>query len=308
MNPSDSRFFVTGGTLTQEAPSYLPRRADTELLEALRQGEYCFVLNARQMGKSSLSIRAMAQLTEKGVRTVFVDLQKFGGANVTSEQWYLGLLLEIGRALGLRREFLAYWQEQDALSPVQRLFGALREVALPFAVPPSGGESGFVPSSSPSGQALTGPRQTPPIVIFVDEIDSTRSLSFSVDEFFAAMRVFYNQRVQDPVYGRITFCLVGSALPSDLIQDRRTSPFNIGERIELRDFTEEEVQPLAEGLNRPHAPALLKRVFYWTNGHPYLTQSLCAEIAADDTIQTPKGVDGVVERLFFEAQARERNV
>ena len=282
MSPTEASFFVTGGTLPLEAASYLERSADKELLQAVRSGEYCFVLNARQMGKSSLSVRAVVQLTEQGVRTVFVDLQKFGGANVTPEQWYLSLHSEVGRSLGLRREFLTYWQEHASYTLVGRFFGALREVALE--------------------QTET------PIVIFVDEIDATRSLSFSVDEFFAAMREFYNMRVQDPIHGRIAFCLVGSALPSDLIQDRRTSPFNIGQRIELRDFTAEEIQPLAEGLDRPNTPALLERVHYWTNGHPYLTQSLCAEVADDEAIQTPKDVDRVVERLFFEAQSRERNV
>ena len=282
MNPAQPSFYITGGTLTLEADSYLERAADKELLAALRAGEYCFVLNARQMGKSSLSVRVMQQLSEEGVQTVFVDLQKFGGANVTPEQWYLSLLSEVGRSLGLRREFLVYWKEHEGYTLTRRFFGALREVALE--------------------QIETS------IVIFVDEIDATRSLPFSTDEFFAAMREFYNTRIQDPASGRITFCLVGSALPSDLIQDRRTSPFNIGERIELRDFTEEEIRPLAEGLDGPNTPAVLQRVFYWTNGHPYLTQSLCAEIEANDSIQTPKGVDRVVERLFFEAQARERNI
>ena len=282
MNLATPSFFVTGGTLPLEAGSYLERAADQDLLTALQAGEYCFVLNARQMGKSSLSVRAVVQLAQQGIRTVFVDLQKFGGANVNPEQWYLGLLLEMGRGLDLREEFLAYWQEQVALSPVQRLFGALREVALE--------------------------QLEKPLVVFVDEIDMVRSLSFPVDEFFGAMREFYNQRVLDPIYGRIAFCLVGSAFPSDLTQDRRTSPFNVGQRIELQDFTEEEVLPLAEGLDRPNAEALLKRVYYWTNGHPYLTQSLCAEVAKEDAVHTPGELDQIVERLFFAPQARERNV
>jgi hypothetical protein len=210
-SPELTPFYITGGTVPLHAASYLERSADQELLRALQSGEYCFVLNARQMGKSSLSVRAMSRLAEEGVRTVFVDLTEFGGANVTAEQWYLGLLSEIGRGLGLLRGLLTFWQEQSGLSLVQRLFGALREVVLE--------------------------QTTDRVVIFVDEIDVTRSLSFSADEFFAAMREFYNSRVQDPVCGRLAFCLVGSALPSDLIQDRRTSLFNTGERIELRDFS-----------------------------------------------------------------------
>src|SRR5207253_638646 len=86
------------------------------------------------------------------------------------------------------------------------------------------------------------------VVIFIDEIDAVRSLPFSTDEFFAAIRECYNRRTQDPAFERLTFCLLGVATPSDLIQDVRTTPFNIGRRIELIDFTAAEALPLATGL------------------------------------------------------------
>src|SRR5437867_3385491 len=87
-----------------------------------------------------------------------------------------------------------------------------------------------------------------PVVLFIDEIDAVRSLPFSTDEFFAAIRECYNRRSQDPAFERLTFCLLGVATPSDLIQDTRTTPFNIGHRIELTDFTPAEAAPLAAGL------------------------------------------------------------
>ena len=146
------------------------------------------------------------------------------------------------------------------------------------------------------------------LVLFVDEIDAVKSLTFSTDEFFAAIRECYNRRVQEPEYGRLAFALVGSAMASDLIQDMRTSPFNIGKRIELKDFTSEEVLSLAEGIHRSSARALVQRAFFWTNGHPFLTQALCAEIAADANVQTAAHVDQLVGQMFFEAKARERNV
>jgi len=65
------------------------------------------------------------------------------------------------------------------------------------------------------------------LVCFLDEIEAIRSLRFSTDEFFAAIRECYNRRAQDPAFERLTFCLLGVATPSDLIQDTRTTPFNI---------------------------------------------------------------------------------
>jgi hypothetical protein len=93
------------------------------------------------------------------------------------------------------------------------------------------------------------------LVIFIDEIDVVRGLPFSTDEFFAGIRECYNRRAEDPEYERLTFCLLGVASPSDLIRDTRLTPFNIGRRIELTDFTEPEAAPLAEGmLTPPPAP------------------------------------------------------
>src|SRR5262249_1954406 len=150
------------------------------------------------------------------------DLQRFGGANTTPEQWYAGLVAEAGRQLGLRKEFLAHFKENAALPPVERLTGALIGVALAVSATP--------------------------VVVFVDEIDSVRSLSFTADEFFAAVRELYNRRTRDPGLLRLTFCLIGSAIPADLIKDTRTSPFNVGKRIDLQDFTPTEAAPLAAGL------------------------------------------------------------
>lgn len=271
-------FFVAGGTISPDAESYVERQADLTLLTNLIAGKFCYVLNSRQMGKSSLCVRTMQKLRAVGVTTVFVDLTKIGGKNVSHEQWYAGIAQECGRATGLRREVLAYWGQNASLSPLQRLFGALREVVL---------------------NQLTGP-----VAIFFDEIDATRSLSFNTDEFFAAIRESYNRRVQDPVFSRLTFCLLGVAVPSDLINSPTSTPFNIGERIYLRDFTLAEALKLAEGL--PDR-ALLERIYYWTNGHPFLTQSLCAAVL-QHRIRTPSGVDDLVRRDLFDPKARETNI
>ena len=91
MNTPDASFYVTGGTLRQDAPSYVERQADKELFEGLQRGEFCYVLTSRQMGKSSLMIRTAARLSEQGVKVAVLDLTAFG-ANLTAEQWYEGLL------------------------------------------------------------------------------------------------------------------------------------------------------------------------------------------------------------------------
>ncbi len=223
-------FYVTGGTVPRHAACYVERSADTELYQSLRRGEFCYVLTARQMGKSSLMVRAATRLREDGCAVVVLDLTAVG-QNLSPEQWYDGLLVRLARQLGLDDALDAYWLSHPRLGPLQRWMSALREVVLPHLAN-SGSDA-----------------QIPSLVIFIDEIDTVRSLPFSTDEFFAAIRECYNGRTHDPELHRLSFCLLGVGSPSDLVRDVRLTPFNIGRRIDLEDFTGEEAVPLAGGLS-----------------------------------------------------------
>ncbi len=278
-------FYVIGGTMPRDAPSYVTRRADDELLDGLRAGRFCYVLTSRQMGKSSLMVRAVTRLRQEGAACCAVlDLTAIG-QNLSAERWYDGLLNQLGYQLDLEDELEDFWlaHAQERLGPLQRWVRALREVILKHR----------------SGN----------LVVFVDEIDAVRSLPFSADEFFAGIRECYNRRTEDPEFARLTFCLVGVATPSDLIRDTRTTPFNIGRRVELTDFTPAEAAPLAHGLGRDErtGAALLNRVLFWTGGHPFLTQRLCDAVAGDGSAATSADVDRVCEALFLAPSARERD-
>lgn len=277
---SAAGFYVVGGTLRRDAASYVTREADIRILESLKQGDFCYVLTARQMGKSSLMVRTAARLRSEQVQVAVLDLTALG-QNLTIEQWYSGLLERIGTQLDLEDELEDAWQRHENLGPLQRWMQAVREVVL---------------DQCPGA-----------VVIFIDEIDAVRSLGFSTDEFFAGIRELYNRRAQEPELGRLTFCLLGVATPSDLIRDTRTTPFNIGRRIELSDFTEHEGAPLALGLSRNGSDGLvlLRRILHWTGGHPYLTQRLCWAVAQDESAVSTAAVDRICGDLFLSLRARE---
>lgn len=290
-------FYVTGGTLRHDAPSYVERRADRDLCEGLLKCEFCYVLTSRQMGKSSLMVRAVKRLRDGGVSVAVLDLTAIG-QNLSLEQWYDGLISRLGQQLDLEDELLDFCQQHTEWGPLQRWVTAIEQVVL-----------NRIPGK---------------VVIFVDEIDIVRSLKFSTDEFFAAIREFYNRRSREGAYNRLAFGLLGVATPTDLIRDTRMTPFNIGRRIELNDFSTREAAPLARGLsgNEAIAGALLGRVLHWTGGHPYLTQRLCRALA--DALVAPnvepesgppvppllpnfRTVDLLAEKLFLSRQARDRD-
>jgi Tol biopolymer transport system component len=285
MNPEivASDFFVAGGTLRPNTPSYVERPADEELFNLALAGEFCYVLTSRQMGKSSLMIRTARRLGDKGAHSAIIDLTKVG-IDVNVEQWYLGLLAQLKRSFRLAIDLESWWQERASLGHVQRFADFLHDVLL----------------NEIEGQ----------IVIFMDEIDTTLNLAFS-DDFFAAIRFVYNARATDTAYERLTFVLLGVATPADLIKDRNRTPFNIGQGIDLSDFSRSDSEVLKGGLKAAYpeqAETIFNRIFYWTNGHPYLTQKLClsvAEVGSSDNNWSDEQVDALVEKLFLSKEARK---
>lgn len=246
--------YQIGGSLQTNAPCYVSRQADFQIYNALKKGEFCYVLNSRQMGKSSLLVQTRYRLQQEGFKCVGIDMTRIGSQNITPLQWYKGIVTELWRGFNLLEKFnlKSWWRDEEEISLIQRLSNFIEDVLLVH-----------FPENN--------------LVIFIDEIDSILNLDFSTDDLFAFIRFCYNQRAINPEYNRITFAIFGVATPADLIADKKRTPFNIGTAIELEGFKLEEVQPLAKGLEEKidNSEAVVKEILAWTEGQPFLTQKIC---------------------------------
>ncbi|MEO0948412.1 MAG: AAA-like domain-containing protein [Cyanobacteria bacterium J06641_5] len=261
-------WFQTGGSLGLEEPSYVVRQADTELYDRLRAGEFCYVLNSRQMGKSSLRVRAMERLRAEGWTCAAIDLTAIGGAGASSWEWFADFLYELEGDLKLEAHinFDDWLDARETVAPLRLLREFINDVVL---------------------EKVAGP-----IAIFIDEIDNVLRLGSFTDDLFAFIRWCYNQRAEQPKYERLTFALFGVATPGDLIQDKKITPFNIGTGIALAGFTEAEARVLAAGLQETAAEPekALREILNWTGGQPFLTQRAC-QLVVESFATLPAGTE-----------------
>ncbi|MBG1261359.1 CHASE2 domain-containing protein [Nostoc commune] len=249
--------YQVGGSLQLNAPSYVERQADKDFYEGLKSGEFCYVLNSRQMGKSSLRVQTMHKLQKDGIACAVIDITAIGSQDITQSEWYLGVIRRLSRSFTPKVKLLTWWRDYEGLSPQERLSEFIESVLLE--------------------------QITQKIVIFIDEIDSILKLNFK-DNFLALLRACYNKRSDNPAYQRLTFALLGVTTPYDLVRDKDHTPFNIGRAIQLSGFQEHEAQSLAQGLvgKAMNPQAVLKEILAWTGGQPFLTQKLCKLIFTSD--------------------------
>jgi len=257
---------------------YVERGADKQLREVVaNMGRPGYVLVARQMGKTNLLLNAKNELGSGGDVFVYVDL-----SNLFPDihQFFRNI---IDVALDSHPIYFLEAEQKIAqmrAKPVTRPAHKEHEQELRILL------------NSVPGK----------IVICLDEIDALGKASYSDSVFSLIRSTYFASRINYPEFNRLTYILSGVVEPNDIIKNKDISPFNIGEKIYLDDFSFQEYLGFLEKAKIPFAMDVVERVFYWTNGNPRMCWDLCSGLE-DEWINNAELsvelVDSVVRRLYL---------
>ncbi|WP_417798923.1 AAA-like domain-containing protein [Terasakiella pusilla] len=255
---------------------YVNRSADHQLKQVVMEGgRPGYVLVARQMGKTNLLLNLKRVIENEGTFVLYLDLSN---RISTLRAWFRYLIDSLCETF------------DDHLYDIE---GKIRERREARKLEPS---IEFDRELRLLLKALPGK-----LVIILDEIDSLTGADFS-DLIFAQVRSMYFNRANHSIYENLTYVLSGVAEPTELIKNKDISPFNIGEKIYLSDFSYDEVCELLSKANLSLSEQVIKRIFFWVNGNPRMTWDLCSNIEGvkingrNVDIET---VDNCVEELYL---------
>jgi DNA-binding winged helix-turn-helix (wHTH) protein len=244
-----------GGAVPLGSRFYIERETDEEFRAAVeRRDSIVLVKGARQVGKTSLLARSLQQAREAGARVALTDFQLLNASHLASVETLLRML---AKSLADQLEL--------AVSPDQIWDADLG---------PSMNFTRYVRREVLGSSEAT-------LVWGLDEIDRLFTCSFG-SEVFGLFRSWHNARSLDPQgpWPRLTLAMAYATEAHLFITDIHQSPFNVGTRLVLEDFTFEQVVELNRRYGSPLSEAELERFFQLVGGHPYLVRCGLHEMAA----------------------------
>jgi hypothetical protein len=237
----------TYGAIPTGSKFYIPRPSDDELAQALqRKDTIVLIKGGRQMGKTSLVARGLRQARAvEGATVVYTDFQKMNSSDLASIQpFYLSLARMLADQLDIDTDIEDTWKERKA--PSVNFEQYLKKQIMPKI----------------NGHLFWA----------LDEVDRLFTTDFG-SEVFGLFRSWHNERAYSPdtCWNQLTMIIAYATEAHLFISDPNQSPFNVGTKLELRDFTIEQEDALNKLFGQPlFTGDQIARFYQLVNGQPYL--------------------------------------
>jgi hypothetical protein len=244
------------GAMDTQSAFYVVRDADTTVMRSVsqKQGATVTIKGARQLGKSSMLMRGLAAALEAGKRVAYLSFQEFDTPTLSdADLFFQRFCIALCDQLELENQVETYWKKPMGNSQRCGLFM--------------------------SGHILKG--LDAPLVLGLDEVETLFETPFGTD-FFGMLRSWHNNRAlpTTPVWKKLSIVLVTSTEPFLFITNLTQSPFNVGQTVELGDFTAEQVSELNRRHGSPLGPQQEQELFALLGGHPYLIRKALYLVAS----------------------------
>lgn len=236
-----------GGAVPLGSRYYIERNADALFGQAVaRHDSVILVKGARQVGKTSLLARGLDIARQAGKAVVLTDFQKLNATQLESiDALYIALATSIALQLELDVMPRQVWDPDFGSNMNMEMF--LRRYVLK--------------------------KLDTPLIWGMDEVDRLFSCPFG-SEVFGLFRSWHNERALNPgsPWSRLSLAIVYATEAHLFITDLNQSPFNVGTRLMLDDFTLENLSDL----NHRHGDRLsaeeISRLHLLVGGQPYLVR------------------------------------
>ena len=278
MNQTSSNSEI-GEILEENSLGYINRKADQELVSALKRHENCYVFGPPQIGKTHLMVHTQNSLKDQGIKIGMVDLKLFSHEQ-NSNRFFDAIILQIHSSMAIEMDIKEWTKAQETKSGPERLKAFIDE--------------------------LCQKQLTEDAAIFFDTTEAVLTLPFS-DDFFKILFLPFKKRKEKDSRKRISIVLFGICSIQDLIKDPAPELVNFGTSIVLEDFEcNTEILDNLKKVFGKEAEPLVNRMFYWTQGQPFLIQMLInVALELPQKQRVPKRLDQQVNRLFLENRMME---
>ena len=247
------------GAVPLESEYYIARGTDQIFLDAIANGDSIVLIKGpRQMGKTSLLARGLQQARKSAAKVVLTDFQKLSQEDLKSAGAFFRGLAEL-MADQLDLDFVEQNWAPERISNANLAFEKFlkREVLR---------------------------KLEQPLVWGMDEVDRLFSCDFAT-QVFGLFRAWHNERSLEPEgpWSRLSMAIVHATEPHLFIQDLNQSPFNVGTKIVLEDFSAGQVAELNRRYGSPLGGPELDRFHDLVGGHPFLARRGLQELTKPGT-------------------------
>jgi len=255
--PQDqARLEPVGGAVPLHSSYYVVRAADSAMQAAITRKDALILLKGpRQTGKTSLLARGLQQARLIGDAIVVSDFQRISAQHWTSlDALLMALARSITEQLDLSGTPEDTWRSSEG--PNENFERYLKREVLK--------------------------KVSAPIVWGLDEVDRLFAYPFRND-IFGLFRSWFNDRALNPSspWNQVTLAIVYATEAHLFITDLNQSPFNVGTRLPLEDFTIGQVDELNRKYGNPLGhPDPLARFMLLVGGNPYLVRRGLHEMTA----------------------------